>query len=142
VEGDARLQLRHAPDHAYQLLILDAFSSDAIPMHLLTTEALELYFDKLADGGWLAMHISNRYLDLERVIAGLAQEKGWAGLSWIDTKISSAEGKEESNWVVLTRREEDLLGLVRDTNRIPLEGRPTAEPWTDDRSSLLPIFKW
>ncbi len=142
VEGDARLQLQHAPDHAYQLLILDAFSSDAIPMHLLTTEAVELYFDKLADGGWLAMHISNRYLDLERIIAGLAQEKGWAGLSWIDTKISSAEGKEESNWVVLTRHEEDLLGLVLDTNRIPLEGRPSATPWTDNHSSLLPIFKW
>jgi hypothetical protein len=142
VEGDARLQLAHAPDRVYQLLILDAFSSDAIPMHLLTTEAIELYFAKLSESGWLAMHLSNRYLDLERVVAGLAQEKGWSGLSWVDTEMNLADGKEESQWVLLTRREEDLRGLVRDTNRIPLDGRPTAAPWTDNHSSLLPIFKW
>ncbi len=111
-------------------------------MHLLTTEAIDLYFSKLSETGWLAMHLSNRYLDLERVVAGLAKEKGWSGLSWVDTEINLEEGKEESQWVLLTRREEDLLGLVKDSNRIPLEGRPTAEPWTDNHSSLLPIFKW
>lgn len=142
VEGDARLQLARAPDHTYQLLILDAFSSDAIPMHLLTQEAIEMYFAKLSESGWLVMHLSNRYLDLERVVAGLAQERGWSGLSWVDTEMNLADGKEESQWVVLTRREEDLRGLVKDTNRIPLDGRPTAEPWTDNYSSLLPIFKW
>ena len=142
IEGDGRLQLAHAPAGHYGLLILDAFSSDAIPMHLLTAEAVELYFEKIAEGGWLALHISNRYLDLEQILAGLAQAKGYAGLSWIDTNVLRYQGKSESHWVLLARHEADLRGLATDPNRIPLESRPTTEPWTDARSSLLPVFKW
>lgn len=142
IEGDGRLQLARARDGQYGLLILDAFSSDAIPMHLLTVEAIELYFSKLADGGWLAMHVSNRYLDLEQVMTGLAQAKGYAGLSWIDTEGDRVKGKEESHWIVIVRNEADLRGLATDPKRIPLESRPGSEPWTDARSSLLPIFKW
>jgi spermidine synthase len=142
IEGDGRLQLARAPAAHYGLLILDAFSSDAIPMHLLTAEAVELYFSKIADGGWLAMHLSNRYLDLEQVMAGLANVKGYVGLSWIDDQADRLEGKEQSQWLVLVRRETDLRGLTRDPNRIPLESRPAGEPWTDARSSLLPVFKW
>src|SRR5262249_31990557 len=67
VPGDARLQMVGAPEKAYDLLFLDAFSSDSVPVHLLTVEALELYLSKLADGGVLALNISNRYLDLEPV---------------------------------------------------------------------------
>lgn len=142
IEGDGRLQLVKARDGQYGLLILDAFSSDAIPMHLLTREAVELYFSKIAEGGWLALHLSNRYLDLEQVIAGLARAEGYAGLSWIDNERDRANGKEESHWIVLARREADLRPLMADPNRIPLESRPAAEPWTDTRSSLLPVFKW
>ncbi len=142
IEGDGRLQLGRAPAGHYGLLMLDAFSSDAIPMHLLTMEAVELYFSKIAEGGWLALHISNRYLDLEQVIAGSARAKGYAGLSWIDVEGDPANGKEDSHWVVLARTEADLRGLMVDPKRIPLESRPAAEPWTDGRSSLLPIFKW
>lgn len=142
IEGDGRLQLARAPDARYGLLILDAFSSDAIPMHLLTAEAVELYFSKIADGGWLALHLSNRYLDLEQVLAGLATWKGYAGLSWIDDQADRLEGKEQSQWLVLARREADLRGLTRDPNRLPLESRPAGDPWTDARSSLLPVFKW
>jgi len=142
IEGDGRLQLAGAGDGQYALLILDAFSSDAIPMHLLTKEAVELYFSKLANGGWLAMHVSNRYLDLEQVIAGLAQAQGYTGLSWIDTEGDRINGKEESHWIVLVRSEGELKGLANDPKRIPLESRPRVAPWTDARSSLLPIFKW
>lgn len=142
IEGDGRLQLAHAADARYGLLILDAFSSDAIPMHLLTAEAVELYFSKLAEGGWLVMHLSNRYLNLEFVMEGLAREKGYSGLIWIDDENDRLEGKEQSQWLVLTRTEADLRGLTRDPNRIPLDSRPTGVPWTDTRSSLLPIFRW
>ena len=76
VVGDARLRLRDAPDGGYGLIVLDAFSSDAIPMHLLTREALRLYRDKLADGGLIAFHISNRYLDLAPVLGALARDAG------------------------------------------------------------------
>ncbi|HAV62361.1 MAG TPA: hypothetical protein DCY13_08365 [Verrucomicrobiales bacterium] len=140
--GDGRLQLSRAPGGRYGLLLLDAFSSDAIPVHLLTEEAVELYFDRVAPGGWVAMHLSNRFLDLEQVISGLAQKKGYSGLSWIDGSLDLADGKEQSLWVLLARSEGDLRGLVADPNRIPLENRPAIEPWTDARSSLLPIFRW
>jgi hypothetical protein len=141
-EGDGRLQMGRADPGNYDLVILDAFSSDAIPMHLLTREAVALYFEKIASEGWLALHISNRYLDLEQVVAGIALADGYAGLSWIDTEEDLSIGKERSHWIVLTRSEADLRGLATDPNRIPLEGRPAGEAWTDARSSLLPIFKW
>ena len=76
VLGDARLSLTHAPPHAYDLIIVDAFNSDAIPVHLLTREALGVYLDKLAPGGIVALHLSNRYLELEPVVAALARERG------------------------------------------------------------------
>ncbi len=142
IEGDGRLRLGEAADGAYGLLVLDAFSSDAIPMHLLTVEAVELYFAKIADGGWLALHVSNRYLDLEQIVAGLAATKGYAGLSWIDAEGDRTIGKEESHWIVLARRESDLRNLRSDPNRIPLESRPATAPWTDAHSSLWPVFKW
>src|SRR4029079_9593971 len=76
VLGDARLQLQNAPDHHYGLIVLDAFNSDAIPVHLLTQEAIDLYTSKLATGGMLAFHISNRSLRLDSVLANLAKHIG------------------------------------------------------------------
>src|SRR5204863_6411361 len=75
VIGDARLSLQREPDHHYGLLVVDAFSGDTIPVHLLTCEALGIYLDKLADGGLLAFHISNTYLDLQPVMAALAESE-------------------------------------------------------------------
>ena len=80
VLGDARLALAHAPDLAYDLMILDAFSSDAIPLHLMTREALRLYLDKLAPGGVIAFHISNRMLDLAPVLGNLVADAGAAAM--------------------------------------------------------------
>src|SRR5690606_11881108 len=74
IEGDARLRLEELPDTTFDLLVLDAFSSDAIPVHLLTREALALYLRKLQPDGWIVAHISNRYLDLESVWAALAAD--------------------------------------------------------------------
>src|SRR5262249_6430758 len=80
--GEARLRLGEPAPHSSGLIVLDAFSSDAIPVHLLTREALALYLSKLADGGLLVFHISNRYLDLEPVLADLANAAKLIGRHW------------------------------------------------------------
>jgi SAM-dependent methyltransferase len=146
VLGDARRELRHAPDAAFDLILADAFSSDAIPMHLLTREALALYLAKLGDDGILAFNISNRYLDLEPVLGTLATEAKLVGRSFRETREQIAEddwraGKTPSHWIVLARRAESFGGLpVSRAGWSPL--RVGEEPWTDDFSNLLSVLKW
>jgi len=140
--GDARLQLHHAPPAHYGLIVLDAFSSDAIPVHLMTVEALDLYLSKLAAGGLLVFHISNRSLDLHPVVADLARARNLRALGFDDTARNQPGGKEPSQWVVLARRPEDLQTLVADTRWRTLEGRPGRPVWSDDFSNIVTIFKW
>jgi hypothetical protein len=145
IVGDARLRLRDAPAGHFGLIVLDAFSSDAIPLHLLTREALDLYLSKLADGGLLAFHISNRYVDLEPVLADLAGSAKLTSRHWDDWSISpeeAANGKEASHWVVMARRVSDLGVLGKESQWLPLEGRSPPQIWTDDFSNLLSVFKW
>jgi SAM-dependent methyltransferase len=145
VSGDARLRLAEAPPGHYGLIVLDAFSSDAIPVHLLTREALQVYLSKLAPGGLLAFHISNRSLDLEPVVGALARDAGLICVGWDDWNVSTQErldGKEESQWVVMVRRREDLGRLGRAARWLPVEGGTTSRIWTDDFSNLLGVFKW
>jgi SAM-dependent methyltransferase len=145
IVGDARLRLREAAPHCYGLIVLDAFSSDAIPVHLLTREALALYLSKLADGGLLVFNISNRYLDLEPVLADLADQAKLISRHWDDWNVNpeeSANGKEESHWVIMGRRESDLGYLSKKARWLPLEGRSPPQIWTDDFSNLLGVFKW
>lgn len=140
--GDARLQLQTAPPAHYALIVLDAFSSDAIPMHLMTLEALDLYLSKLAPGGLLVFHISNRSLDLHPVVADLARARSLICLSFDDTARNQPGGKEPSQWVVMSRRPEDVATLATDTRWQQLEGRPDRPVWTDDFSNIVSIFKW
>jgi spermidine synthase len=91
VLGDARVSLQHAADQAYDLIVLDAFSSDAIPMHLLTREAIHLYFSRLRSEGVVAVHISDRYLKLEPVLAALAERDGLFALASLDDRLSAME---------------------------------------------------
>jgi hypothetical protein len=142
VPGDARLQLRRAADAGFDFLVLDAFSSDSIPQHLLTREAFELYIRKLAPGGLLAAHISNRYLNLAPVIANIAGELGLHCRSAEDMLDDAANGKEESHWMLLARREEDLGRLQRSSRFIPLAPEPGRRVWTDDYSNILGVFEW
>lgn len=145
VLGDARLSLAGAPDRRYDVIVLDAFSSDAIPVHLMTREALKLYLSKLAPNGMLAFHISNRYLSLRPVLADLAEDAGLPELSQADLNISEVEaagGKSASVWVVMARHREALRRLA--ANRRWTEGvSPSASRvWTDDYSNLLSVFHW
>ncbi len=140
VEGDARVRLREAPPGAFGLLIFDAFSSDAIPMHLLTREALRLYREKLAPGGLIVMNISNRYLDLDPVVGTLARDAGMVCRVRLDRNLSPAEiraGKSASMWAVLAEREPDLGPLARDSRWTQPRPDPGARPWTDDYAIML-----
>jgi spermidine synthase len=144
VLGDARLRLRDAPAHDYGLIVLDAFSSDAIPLHLMTREALALYRAKLANGGLIAFHISNRFLDLSPVLAALARDAGWICRVRTDTVLTSAEvqaGKHGSIWAVLAARAEDLGELAEDPRWQAPPLRPGAAVWTDDFSNVVGQWK-
>jgi len=139
IEGDARLRLAEASDHGFDLIVLDAFSSDAVPVHLLTREALSLYKRKLAPGGLLAFNLSNRYLDLDPLMERQARDAGLACRVRYDLDVSPEEkraGRQPSIWAVMAEREADL-GPIADDPRWSLpRHRPGSSPWTDDYSDL------
>jgi len=105
-KGDARLKLKQTDDK-YSLLMIDAFSSDSIPVHLLTNEAMGLYLDRLTDDGILALHISNKFVKLEPVVAAIAEHHGLVARVWNDD-AERQHGKTASSWVVLARKREHL----------------------------------
>jgi hypothetical protein len=117
VLGDARLKLeeraRDGSAEKLALLVVDAFSSDAIPIHLINREALAIFLANLADDGLLAFHISNRYLDLEPVLGNLAADAGLVGFVQHDWE-SEIPGKTASSWVILARQEDALCRLVHE----------------------------
>ena len=139
--GDARLTMEKAPPHSYGIIILDAFSSDAIPVHLLTKEAVNLYFSKLRKDGVLLIHISNKYVNLAPVLAKLADESGLAG-RLCDDEEDDEIGKYGTTWVLLARKETDFGGLSRNNAWKKIESRETVNVWTDDFSNILSVFKW
>jgi hypothetical protein len=116
VIGDARLSLARARPNQFGLIVLDAFNSDAIPIHLLTREALSLYVSRLAPGGVIAMHISNMHLSLSPVLARLAHEEGLTVLWQREppTAGSLEDGKFPSEWIAMARNPRHLGGLVTD----------------------------
>ncbi len=141
VEGDARLELR-AEVGDYGLLLVDAFSSDAIPVHLLTEQALREYGEKMALSGFIAWHISNRHVDLRPVLAAAAAAQGWVGVVRQDfpSPSSNAAARSASCWVLMSKSRESLAGLPQAWQ--PLAGRPAFRSWTDDRSSIASVLSW
>jgi spermidine synthase len=141
VLGDARLSLARAPLHGYGLIVLDAFSSDAIPMHLMTTEALALYLSRLAPGGALAFHITNRHLVLAPVLARLAQNHGLAvRFQQHRANQAIAPGQFSSDWMVMAGDASDLGSLATDA-RWGTPAIPQSTPlWTDDFSNILSVL--
>ena len=147
--GDARLVLaRETRSNAAPLdiLVVDAFSSDAVPMHLLTRDALEIYRQRIVPDGIVLMHVSNRFLELEPVVAA-AQGWGWH-LAKRDY-APDAEGRKraysDSHWIALSRDPAALAGLTTRTSAQkwrPIKGREGFGGWTDDFASILPVIKW
>jgi hypothetical protein len=144
ISGDARLQMQAAPAASYDLIVMDAFSSDAIPVHLVTKEALQLYLQKLSEQGWIVVNITNRHLDLTPVLARLAQELGLTAISQYDQHVSEADkltGKAASRWVVLSRQPQHL-GTLQTNPRWKILTAPAGAPlWTDDFSNLWQIWR-
>ncbi len=142
VHGDARLSLQGAEDGQFDLLILDAFSSDAIPVHLLTREAMALYFEKLSEDGIVMFHITNQRLDLVRVLSGLLDDAGLAGL-----RQEHRPGQEagrlhfRSHWVAIGRTREALTFLSEDSRWTAIAVTPDSVLWTDDFSNIVGAFK-
>ena len=143
VLGDARLALAQQPDRHFDLLIMEAFTSDAIPTHLLTREAVAMYVEKLASDGLLVLHISNRFLDLEPVVAGVVAELGLVArrrhLKDPDRSVNPTA--VASRWVVVAREDRSLDALDLGAPWSPLE-HADKRVWRDDYSSLVGIIRW
>ncbi|MBP2673429.1 MAG: integral rane protein-like protein [Deltaproteobacteria bacterium] len=141
VLGDARLSMEREPAQGYDILVVDAFSGDTIPAHLLTREAIRLYLRHLDNDGILAFHITNWHIDLKPVLRRLADETGLEGMV-IATGDNRSTGAHFTEWVLLTPRRDNFLDpMLREAGR-PLPREPVVPPWTDDYSSLIPLLEF
>jgi hypothetical protein len=141
VEGDGRLSLLHEAPQRFDVLVVDAFSGDAIPLHLLTTQAVALYRKHLTPSGILAFHISNQHVDLEPPVALLAKAAGMEAVR-ISTGPKDEIGEFGATWMLVT----DNAGILA-LPEVASRARPAAikdglKVWTDDYSSLLPVLRW
>ena len=135
--GDARLNLEREDPQRFDVFALDAFSSDAIPTHLLTSEAFGIYLKHLAPGGLIAVHISNRHFTLEPVVDAVADAHHLASATV--TAQANTHGGETSTWVILARDETTLeVTGVTDNADPPSDERVL---WTDSRSSMFQVLR-
>ena len=155
--GDGRLKIKEAPERYYHAISLDAFSSDAIPVHLLTKEAVEEYLKHLADGGILIFNTTNRYVAIQPVLARIAEDLDLECLTCPDYQDENMPEKYGADWTVLRRKDKNLPGGVYESGGPPLGYRldratqpmprwQTVEPlpgpvWTDSYSNLLRVLR-
>jgi hypothetical protein len=138
VLGDARLTFAHEPDRVYDLIIVDAYSSDAIPVHLATAEAMALYKSKLAPHGIVLMHISNRHLDLKTVVGGIADANGLRTWFW----SSETEETDDNNFIfasdvaIAAENIDDIGELKWNGSWVLISPDPLVRTWTDDYSNI------
>jgi hypothetical protein len=151
--GDARLKLQEVDEASLDLLAIDAFSSDAIPLHLLTREAFAVYDRAIQDDGIVLVHISNRFINLEPVLAALTREgRGWHAMLRYDEpdQRDMALARTGSIWVAMARSEAPLTALAQLTNGLPggrgswqeLDRTTQSRLWTDDYASVMPLLVW
>jgi SAM-dependent methyltransferase len=140
--GDARLTLEREPPQGFDVLAVDAFSSDAIPVHLITREALGAYLRHVKPDGIVAFHVSNRFLELVPVVARLAREHGAHAVLVDDNPDEEDVQRSRSDWVLVSRdaaalAHKEIMGV----GAVPAEDRPEWRTWTDDYSNLVQILK-
>jgi hypothetical protein len=142
VLGDARLSIAQEAGQAFDLLVIDAFSSDAIPMHLMTTEAFGLYLSRLKPDGAIVFHISNRHLELAPVLTRLAAAHGLVALRRGDppTKVVT-DGRIPSEWMVMARTGDQLGPLAHDPKWQTPAVSASTPLWTDDFSNILSVLR-
>ena len=134
--GDARLSLEREPAQNFDVLVVDAFTSDAIPVHLLTNEVMAVYWKHLKPDGVLAVHVSNQYINLAPVVVAAAQESGKTARLF-DNKSDNANAIDESHWVLVTSSAEFFSGMPS-AKPVPADG---ISAWTDDYSNLWRALK-
>jgi hypothetical protein len=158
--GDARLKMAQpyvdpmgeeggGPEHFYHMMVVDAFSSDAIPVHLITKEALKMYFDHLVEEGILCVHTSNRHVDLVPVVADVAASLGYASMVSHDDADDKARGHYTSEWVMVARKPEYLSSRLKAPEGYEAQHGAYWQPttpsgrnvWTDDYSNLMAVFR-
>ena len=137
VLGDGRLSIARAPDREFGMIFADAFSSDAIPVHLVTREAVGIYLRKLREDGILVFNVTNRYLELAPTLGALAPERRLHCLTAEDTRTRGVRGKTASEWVVMARRPGHLGGLTTDPRWRACPRAAGGDVWTDDFSNIL-----
>lgn len=138
--GDGRLALEREPPQGFDVLVVDAFSSDSVPVHLLTREALDVYLSHLRKGGVVAFNITNRYLDLSQVVRGLADGAGM--VAWrIEDQPRDRRLQMRSIWVLVTASQELLGRFALDRIGAEVPARADLRPWTDDFSNLLDVVR-
>jgi hypothetical protein len=149
VVGDGRLLIERAPDASYDMIVLDAYSSDVVPVHLITTEAMAIYLRKLAVHGLFMMNVSSRYFDLGVVAAAVGERAGLVGIERLDGLDSESdreaarlEGKAVSRWIVLARSDRDLARIVGSGSPWQPLPRGAGSAWTDDHANILSAIAW
>jgi hypothetical protein len=138
--GDGRLLLESEPANGFRMLVLDAFSSDAVPMHLLTTQAMQVYRRHVDDDGAIVFNISNRYLDLAPVVRNLADAIGWQALRVLDVPGPDKPWLHPSEYVIVTGNER-LAHALRDGGAQALEAQRDIGPWTDAYGNIFDVLR-
>jgi spermidine synthase len=136
--GDARLSLERERPENFDVLAVDAFSSDSIPVHLLTKEAMQLFFRHLKPDGIVAVHISNRYLDLAPVVEGEARALNKVARI-VDTEDDQSQDVFSATWVLVTSPSGFSEAVMNASTKIQSERK--VRLWTDDYSNLFQILK-
>jgi hypothetical protein len=144
VLGDGRLSLKAMPNRSYDLIVIDAFSSDSIPMHLLTKEALALYLQKLKPRGIILFNISNEYLNLAPVLSTLVASVGAAGRHELfqPSATEVAQGASASEWMAIAATDADLAFVAPENRWHPLHAAQGGTPWSDDFSNIVSAIRW
>jgi spermidine synthase len=141
VLGDARLSLAAETPQHFNVIVIDAFSGDAIPVHLLTREALALYRRHLQPDGIVAFHVSNQYIDLEPVIARIARDAGLRAVS-VHSHGDDQNGLYYADWILVTSNQRFLAQTEIVNTAFPTPLRADVGLWTDNYSSVFPLLKW
>jgi SAM-dependent methyltransferase len=141
VLGDARLSLASEPPQNFNVIVVDAFSGDAIPVHLLTREALALYRRHLRPDGIIVLHVSNQYIDLEPVVAGIAGDAGLRTVS-VHSHADEQTGLYYADWILVTANQSFLHQPEVVNNGFSTPLQEGVRVWTDNYSSVFPLLKW
>jgi hypothetical protein len=140
ITEDGRLALEQASPERFNVLAVDAFTGDAIPLHLLTRDAMQVYRRQLAPSGVIAFHVSNSYVDLAPAIARVAQSEGLQARV-VESFAVPAEGAYRATWVLVTANPEFFQIPAIQAAAVPISARPNLRVWTDDYTSLLPVMR-